>query len=89
MRYGKNALSNLRGLKKAISAKNELTQRWLKKRRSANIHAIGVGKIDGTNDYCIQVFVEDANGEMLEDPPTRLLPAEFRELPIVIYEMPR
>ncbi|MBK8151129.1 MAG: hypothetical protein IPK58_23720 [Acidobacteria bacterium] len=89
VRYGKNALSNLRGLKKAISAKNELTQRWLKRRRSANIHAIGVGKIDGANDYCIQVFVEDANGEMLEDPPTRLLPAEFRELPIVIYEMPR
>ncbi len=89
VRYGKNALSNLRGLRKAISAKNELTQKWLKKRKSANIHAIGVGKIDGTNEYCIQVFVENANGEMLEDPPTRLLPVEFRELPIVIYEMPR
>lgn len=26
---------------------------------------------------------------MLEDPPTQLLPAEFRNLPIIIYEMPR
>ena len=88
-KYGKNALKGLRSLKKAIGAKNELTRQWLKKRKSANIHAIGVGKIDGTDNYCIQVFVEDANGEMLEDPPTQLLPAEFRNLPIIIYEMPR
>lgn len=88
-KYGKNTLNNLRGLKRAISVKNELTERWLKKRKSANIHAIGVGKIDGTDEYCIQVFVEDANGEMLEDPPTQLLPERYRNLPIVIYEMPR
>ncbi|HQU82711.1 MAG TPA: hypothetical protein PKY59_06290, partial [Pyrinomonadaceae bacterium] len=88
-KYGKNALKNLRKLKKAVSVKNELTEKWLKKRKSANIHAIGVGKIDGTDEFCIQVFVEDANGEMLEDPPTQLLPQEYRDLPIVIYEMPR
>lgn len=88
-KYGKNALNNLRGLKRAIGIKNELTEKWLKKRRSANIHAIGVGKIEGTDEFCIQVFVEDANGEMLEDPPTRLLPERYRSLPIVIYEMPR
>lgn len=88
-KYGKNALNNLRGLKRAIGVKNELTEKWLRKRKSANIHAIGVGKIDGTNEYCIQVFVEDANGEMLEDPPTQLLPERYRNLPIFIYEMPR
>lgn len=88
-KYGRNSIKNLRGLKKAVNVKNELTEKWLKKRKSANIHAIGVGKIDGTDDYCIQVFVEDANGDMLEDPPTQLLLAEFRNLPIVIYEMPR
>jgi len=88
-KYGKNALNNLRGLKRAIGVKNELTEKWLKKRKSANIHAIGVGKIEGTDEYCIQVFVEDANGEMLEDPPTQLLPTEYQNLPIVIYEMPR
>lgn len=89
LKYGKNAVKGLRSLKKAVSAKNELTKQWLKKKKSANIHAIGVGKIDGTDAYCIQVFVEDANGEMLEDPPTQLLPTEFRDLPIVIFEMPR
>jgi len=88
-KYGKNAARNLRGLKRAVSAKNDLTKKWLKKRKSANIHAIGVGKIVGSEDYCIQVFVEDANGEMLEDPPTQLLPSEYQNLPIVIYEMPR
>lgn len=89
MKYGNNAGKGLRSLKKAISAKNELTEKWLKKKKSANIHAIGVGKIDDTDNYCIQVFVEDASGEMLEDPPTQLLPAEFRDLPILIFEMPR
>ncbi|MCD9186277.1 MAG: hypothetical protein LUM44_07575 [Pyrinomonadaceae bacterium] len=88
-KYGKNALNNLHGLKKAIGVKNELTEKWLKKRRSANIHAIGIGKIDGTDEYCIQVFVENANGEMLEDPPTQLLPERYQNLPIFIYEMPR
>jgi hypothetical protein len=88
-KYGKNALNNLGSLKKAIGVKNELANRWLKKRKSANIHAIGVGKIDGSNDYCIQVFVDDANGEMLEDPPTQLLPKEYQNFPIVIFEMPR
>lgn len=88
-KYGKNALNNLGSLKKAICVKNELTNKWLKKRRSANIHAIGVGKIDETDDYCIQVFVDDANAEMLENPPTQLLPKEYQDFPIVIFEMPR
>lgn len=89
IKYGNNAGKGLRSLKKAISAKDELTKKWLKKKKSANIHAIGVGKIDGTDEYCIQVFVEDADVEMLEDPPTHLLPTEFRNFPIVIFEMPR
>ncbi|MBS1794316.1 MAG: hypothetical protein JSS81_10705 [Acidobacteria bacterium] len=88
-KYGRNALGNLRGLKRAVRAQNELAEKWLKKRRSGNIHAIGVGKIDATDDFCIQVFVEDARRDMLDDPPTRLLPAEYRSLPIVVYEMPR
>lgn len=88
-KYGKNAAKNLRGLKRAVRVKDELTGKWLKKRKSANIHAIGVGKIEGTDEYCIQVFVEDANGEMLEDPPTRLLPERYRDLTVKVYEAPR
>jgi hypothetical protein len=87
-KYGKNAV-NLGALKKAIKAKEKLAKNWMRKRRSKNIHAIGVGKIDGTENYCIQVFVEHADGQMLENPPVQLLPAEYRKFPIFIFEMPR
>lgn len=87
-KYGNN-FANLGSLKKAVKAKEELSNNWMKKRRSKNIHAIGVGKIDGTENYCIQVFVENADGQMLENPPVQLLPAEYRNFPIYIFEMPR
>jgi hypothetical protein len=87
-KYGNN-FANLGALKKAVKAKEELANNWMKKRKSKNIHAIGVGKIDGTDNYCIQVFVENADGQMLENPPVQLLPAEFRNFPIFIFEMPR
>ncbi len=87
-KYGANA-ANLKALKEARAIKEELSSKWLKKRKSQNIHAIGVGKIDGTENYCIQLFVENANGEMPDDPPIDLLPERFRKYPIVIYEMPR
>jgi hypothetical protein len=88
-KYGNNAAQNLGSLKKAIAAKEELAGKWLKRRKTQNLHAIGVGKIDGTNNYCIQLFVENANGEMPDNPPIDLLPEKYRKLPIVIYEMPR
>lgn len=87
-KYGNN-FANLGPLKKAVKAKEKLSNNWMKKRRSKNIHAIGVGKIDGTENYCIQVFVENADGQMLENPPVQLLPVEFRNFPIYIFEMPR
>jgi Peptidase family S64 len=88
VKYGKNTANNLKLLKRVIGVKEELAGKWLKKRKSARIHAIGVGYIDGTKDYCVQVFV-DGQGQLLEDPPTDLLPAEYRNFPVVIYEMPR
>jgi hypothetical protein len=88
VKYGKNAANNLKSLKRVIGVKEELAGKWLKKRKSARIHAIGVGYIEGTKNYCVQVFV-DGQGQMLEDPPTNLLPEQYRKFPIVIYEMPR
>lgn len=87
-KYGTNAI-NLRALKEAMALKEDLAGKWLKKRKSQNIHAIGVGKISGTENYCIQLFVENANGQMPDNPPIDLLPERFRKYPIVIYEMPR
>lgn len=87
-KYGANT-ANLGALKKATAIKEELAGKWLKKRKNRNLHAIGVGKIDGSENYCIQLFVENANGEMPDNPPIHLLPEKYRKFPIVIYEMPR
>lgn len=89
-KYGGNAAQNLRALKNAISVKQELSGKWMmRKRKNQNLHAIGVGKIGKTGGYCIQLFVENANGEMPDNPPIELLPARYRKFPFVIYEMPR
>lgn len=87
-KYGNNA-ANLGALKKVAAIKEELAGKWLRKRKNQNLHAIGIGKIDGTGNYCIQLFVENANGQMPEDPPIHLLPEKYRKFPFVIYEMPR
>jgi hypothetical protein len=88
-KYGKNALQNLSSLKKAIHVKEQLSQNWMKKSKTQNLHAIGVGKTGAAGGYCIQLFVENANGEMPENPPIHLLPEKYRQFPIAIYEMPR
>ncbi len=88
-KYGENAANNLAALKMAYGVKEQLSHKWLRRRKNQNLHAIGVGKIGGTNNYCIQLFVENANGEMPDNPPIHLLPEKFRKFPIVIYEMPR
>jgi len=88
-KYGNNALQNLSSLKKAIHVKEQLSQKWMKRRKTQNLHAIGVGKTGAAGGYCIQLFVENANGEMPENPPIHLLPGKYRQFPIVIYEMPR
>lgn len=76
-------------LKQVIKAKEELVQQYLKKGRSNNIHAIGVGKIAGTENYCIQIFVEDASGNVSVNPPLQLIPPRFQGYPVIVFEMPR
>lgn len=88
-KHGSHTAGNLGALKKTIAVKEELAGKWLRKRKNQNLHAIGVGKIDGTGDYCIQLFVENANGQMPDNPPIHLLPEKYRKFQIVIYEMPR
>jgi hypothetical protein len=61
----------------------------MRKRKNQNLHAIGIGKMGASNNYCIQLFVENANGEMPDNPPIQLLPPQYRKFPFVIYEMPR
>src|SRR5215213_8056226 len=56
--------ANYRLLKRIVKLKRELSARYLRPGFSANIHAVGVGMLSGSNEYCLQVFVSDANNEL-------------------------
>src|SRR5687767_4359436 len=53
--------ANYRMLKRVVKIKRKLSRQYLRPGFSATIHAVGIGKVGG--DYCIQVFVSDANRE--------------------------
>src|ERR1700745_3209438 len=44
-------------LKRIVKTKNELSSTYLRPGFSQNIHAVGIGLLGGSNDYCLQVFV--------------------------------
>jgi hypothetical protein len=80
--------SKNRLLKRVVKVKRDLSRRYLRPGFSNTIHAVGVGKVAGGNDYCIQVFVKDANQEWrIAAGPTRL-PARYRGVPVIMIEMP-
>ncbi len=80
--------SNYRLLKRIVKLKRELSARYLRPGFSANIHAVGVGLLSGSNEYCLQVFVNDANAELWVGSGGATLPGSYRGVPIVIIEMP-
>jgi hypothetical protein len=75
-------------LKRIVKLKHELSARYLRPGFSANIHAVGVGLLGGTNEYCIQVFITDAPGEMWAGAGAAALPDNYRGIPVVLIEMP-
>lgn len=76
--------ADYRLLKRIVKIKNELSSRYLQPGFSANIHAVGIGTL-GTAQYCIQVFVSNANEEMWTG---AALPDSYRGVPLVLIEMP-
>jgi hypothetical protein len=74
-------------LKKALRVKNELSSRWLRKGSSKKIHGIGIGKLE-SGEYCIQIFVNDSSGNMLED-AAESVPSSYKNIPLVLIEMPQ
>ncbi|HEX8723626.1 MAG TPA: hypothetical protein VF736_23620 [Pyrinomonadaceae bacterium] len=50
-------------LGRVVRAKRELSARYLPPGSSANIHAVGVGVLPVSGEYCIQVFGDDADQE--------------------------
>lgn len=72
--------------KRIARIKRDLSSRYLRPGFSGNIHAVGIGRLGGSDDYCIQVFISDANEEIL--PGAAALPNRYRGVPVVPIEMP-
>lgn len=80
--------TNYKLLKKVVKIKHDLSSHYLKPGFSSSIHAIGIGKLTGSDDYCIQVFTNDANQELWVGAGTTQLPPAYRGVPLVLIEMP-
>jgi len=81
--------TNYRLLKRIVEIKSELSRRFLPLGVSNNIHAVGIGVLGGSEQYCIQVFVNDANQELWAGSGATVLPNSYRGFPLVLIEMPR
>jgi hypothetical protein len=78
--------TNYRLLKRVVRIKRELSSQYLRPGFSANIHAVGIGMLGG--DYCIQVFLNDADDELWAGSGAATLPNNYRGVPVVPIEMP-
>jgi len=78
--------TNYRLLKRTDKIKRELSAQYLRPGFSGNIHAVGIGMLG--SDYCIQVFINDADDELWPGSGAATLPNNYRGVPIVLYEMP-
>lgn len=74
-------------LERIAELKSELSLTFMQPAFSANIHAIGVGLL-GVDQYCIQVFVNDANQEIWTGGGAETLPDSYGGVPLVLIEMP-
>ncbi len=79
--------TNYRLLRRTARIKRELSSQYLRPGFSANIHAVGIGRL-GSGDYCIQVFLNDADDEVWAGSGAAALPNSFRGVPVVPIEMP-
>jgi hypothetical protein len=80
--------ADYRLLKRIVKIKRELSSRYLRAGFSPNIHAVGIGMLDGSLEYCIQVFINDAGGELWAGAGAAALPDRYRGVPVVLIEMP-
>ena len=79
---------NYRLLKRIVKIKNELSSTYLRPGFSMNIHAVGIGMLGGGNEYCIQIFINDADEEMWVGSGAASLPDSYRGVPLVMLQMP-
>ncbi|HVQ38857.1 MAG TPA: hypothetical protein VMS31_15065, partial [Pyrinomonadaceae bacterium] len=79
---------NYRSLKRVIRIKRDLSARYLRPGFSNTIHAVGIGRLSGGDEFCIQVFVSDATRELALGSGTRTLLPRYRGVALVLIEMP-
>jgi hypothetical protein len=70
-------------LNRVIKIKRELSSHYLRPGFSSRIHAVGVGVLDQSRQYCIQIFINDENEELWTGAGAETLPASYRDVPIV------
>lgn len=75
-------------LRKIVRIKDELSAIWLRHGASKKIHAIGIGKLPN-GDFCLQVFINDSNEKMFDNPPSNTVPNSYKNFPIVLIAMPQ
>lgn len=75
-------------LKRTARIKRQLSSQYLRPGFSGNIHAVGIGRLRASNEYCIQVFVIDANTELWAGSGAATLPDRYRGVPVILVEMP-
>jgi len=76
-----------KALGRVIKTKRELSSRYLQPGFSANIQAVGIGLLEQTRQYCIQVFITDPKAELWSGAGAQTLPASYGGISIVILQM--
>jgi hypothetical protein len=84
----KPSQSRDKSLKRIAKIKDELSSIWLRKGESKKIHGIGVGKLEN-GEPCIQIFVNNSNSQMFDNPPSDDIPNSYKGIPIVLIAMPQ
>lgn len=79
--------TNYRLSKRTARIKRELSSQYLRPGFSANIHAVGIGRLAG-GDHCIHVFLNDSDDELWPGSGAATLPNSYRGVPVVPIEMP-
>jgi hypothetical protein len=77
-----------RPLNRVLRIKNELSAQYLRPGFSGKIHAVGIGLLGAADQLCIQVFLNDAPGEIWTGAGAATLPDSYRGVPVIAILMP-
>jgi hypothetical protein len=77
---------NKKLVEQVVKLKRELSSNYLGAGAANNIHAVGVGMFGG--EYCIQVFVKNADEEIGTASRAARVPESFGGVPVYLIEMP-